>query len=121
MVVFTAEPQWESPEKAGGTGGRPRTRPRLAEGSARPVSLKDLATRTPLSRVTWREGTKGKLSRHFAWLRVWPAGGCATGACADAEPIWLLIERQADSKLKYAFSNLPLETTRLPGQRFAPG
>ena len=117
MVVFTAEPQWESPEKAGGTGGRPRTRPRLAEGSARPVSLKDLATRTPLAKVTWREGTKGKLSGHFAWLRVWPAGGWATGACAGAEPIWLLIERQADGKPKYAFSNLPPETTRLRAVR----
>src|SRR5215212_8726136 len=34
MVVFTEEPKWELPapaEKPGGTGGRPRKRPRLAE------------------------------------------------------------------------------------------
>src|SRR5262249_56469362 len=68
-------------------------------------------------KVTWREGTKGKLSGHFAWLRVWPGGGCATGACAFAEPIGLLIERQADGKLKYAFSDLPPETTRLRAVR----
>ena len=35
---------------------------RLAEGSPRPVSLKELAARTPRRKVTWREGTKGKLS-----------------------------------------------------------
>src|SRR5690242_12246480 len=114
MVVFTEEPTWERPGSAARpqrTGGRPRKRPRLTEGSPRPVSLKDLAARTPLRKVTWREGTKGKLSGHFAWLRVWPGGGWATGSCAGAEPIWLLIERQADGKLKYAFSDLPRETT----------
>jgi len=120
MVVFTEEPAWELPgpaERADGTGGRPRKRPRLAEGTPRPVSLRDLAAKTPLRKVTWREGTKGKLSGHFAWLRVWPGGGWATGECAGAEPIWLSIERQADGKLKYAFSNLPPETTRLQAVR----
>jgi SRSO17 transposase len=120
MVVFTKEPAWEPPgpaERPEGTGGRPRTRPRLSEGTPRPVSLGDLAAKTPLRKVTWREGTKGKLSGHFAWLRVWPGGGWATGECAWAEPIGLLIERQADGKLKYAFSNLPPETTRLEAVR----
>jgi SRSO17 transposase len=117
MVVFTAEPEWEPPGPAEGTSGRPRTLPRLAEGTAPPVSLKDLAAQTPLRKVTWREGTKGKLSGHFAWLRVWPGGGWARGECAGAEPIWLLIERQADGKLKYAFSNLPPDTTRLQAVR----
>ena len=81
------------------------------------MSLKDLAARTPLRKVTWREGTKGKLSGHFAWLRVWPGGGWATGECAGAEPIWLLIEEQADGKLKYAFSNLPPARRRMRAVR----
>jgi SRSO17 transposase len=115
MVVFTEGPQWITPHAA--TGGRPQTRPRLAEGSPRPVSLKELAARTPLRKVTWREGTKGKLSAHFAWLRVWPGQGWSTGDCAFAEPIWLLIEKQADGKLKYAFSNLPANTSRLRAVR----
>jgi SRSO17 transposase len=117
MVVFTKEPRWELPGRADGRGGRPRTRPRLAEDSPQPVSLKDLAATARLRKVTWREGTKGKLSGHFAWLRVWPAGGWATGDCAFAEPIWLLTERQADGKLKYAFSDLPPETARLRAVR----
>jgi SRSO17 transposase len=115
MVVFTEQPQWITPRAA--TGGRPQTRPRLAEESPRPVSLKELAERTALRKVTWREGTKGKLSAHFAWLRVWPGQGWSTGDCAFADPIWLLIEKQADGKLKYAFSNLPAGTSRLRAVR----
>jgi SRSO17 transposase len=115
MVVFTEEPRWIAPEAT--TGGRPQTRSRLAEESPRPVSLKDLAARTPLHKVTWREGTKGKLAGRFAWLRVWPASGWDTGRCAGAEPIWLLIEQQADGKLKYAFSNLPADTRRIRAVR----
>jgi SRSO17 transposase len=115
MVVFTEEPQWVTPGAA--TGGRPRTRHRLAEGSPRPISLKDLAAGTQRRKVTWREGTKGPMWGRFAWLRVWPAGGWATGQCAGAEPIWLLIEEQADGKIKYAFSNLPERTSRIKAVR----
>jgi SRSO17 transposase len=115
MVVFEAEPAWVAP--VSGRADRPRSRHRLAEGSTRPVSLKDLAARTPLRKVTWREGTKGKLSGRFAWLRVWPGGGWATGDCAGAEPIWLLIEEQADGKIKYALSNLPARASRIEAVR----
>jgi SRSO17 transposase len=115
MVVFTAEPQWVVPPWSG--RGRRPTRPRLTDDSPRPVGLKDLAARTPLRKVTWREGTKGELSGRFAWLRVWPGQGWSTGACAGAEPLWLLIEEQADGKLKYAFSNLPADTRRIRAVR----
>jgi SRSO17 transposase len=53
----------------------------------------------------------------FAWLRVWPGQGWSTGPCAGAEPIWLLIEEQADGKIKYAFSNLPAGTSRIKAVR----
>src|SRR4029079_10809377 len=119
-VVFTEEPAWEAPAPAAGrskSGGRPRTRTRLKDGIPRPGSLKDLAASTPLRKVTWREGTKGKLSGRFAWLRVWPGGGWATGECAGAEPVWLLCEEQARGKIKSAFSTLPADTPRLRGVR----
>src|SRR3954462_9585299 len=115
MVVFTEEPRWDDPKA--GTGGRPQKRRRLAEGSPRPVSLKELAARTPRRKVTWREGTKGPMSGRFAWLRVWPAGGWAAGECGSAGPIWLLIEEQAGGKLKYAFSTLPADTSRIKAVR----
>jgi SRSO17 transposase len=115
MLVFTEPPQWIAPAAA--TGGRPQRRHRLAEGSPRPISLKELAARVPRRKVTWREGTKGPMWGRFAWLRVWPGQGWATGQCAGAEPIWLLIEEQADGKLKYAFSNLPADTSRIKAVR----
>jgi len=115
LVVFADEPRWAVPPWSG-RGPRP-TRPRLTDDSPRPVSLKDLAARTPLQKVTWREGTKGKLSGRFAWLRVWPASGWEAGQCASAGPIWLLIEEQADGKIKYAVSNLPADTSRLRAVR----
>jgi SRSO17 transposase len=112
FVVFTREPEWERPEAPApaGAGGRPRTRPRLAEGSPRPAPLAELARTARLRLVTWRAGTKGKLSGRFAWLRVWPGQGWQRGECAGKGPVWLLIEEQADGKIKYAFSNLPERT-----------
>ncbi|MDG3005486.1 IS701 family transposase [Paludisphaera mucosa] len=115
MVVFAEEPRWVEPGP--GATGRPRSRPRLADDSPRPTSLKGLAARTPRRKVTWREGTKGPMAGRLACLRVWPASGWATGECAGAGPIWLLIEEQADGALKYAFSNLPSDTSRLQAVR----
>ncbi|MDG3006650.1 transposase [Paludisphaera sp. Pla2] len=115
MVVFAEEPRWIAPGP--GATGRPRTRPRLADDSPRPISLKELAARTPRRKVTWREGTKGPMAGRFAWLQVWSASGWATGECAGTGPIRLLIEEQADGALKYAFSNLPSETSRLRAVR----
>ena len=115
MVVFTEEPRWVAPAPA--TGGRPRSNPRLADDSPRPVSLRSLADRLPRRKVTWREGTKGELAAKFAWVRVWPAQDRARGGCAFAEPIWLLIEERADGEIQYAFSNLPADTRRLRAVR----
>jgi len=101
---------------ARGTGGRPRKRPRLAEGSRRPVSLKDLAAATKLHKVTagGDQGETGGALRLAAGLAGRRLGH---GDCAFAEAIWLLIERQADGTLKYAFSNLPADTPRLRAVR----
>jgi SRSO17 transposase len=109
-VVFTEQPRWDMPQSRRGNG-RPRTRPRLSEDSPQPIALKDLVRTVKLRRVTWREGTKGKLSGRFCWLRVWPAGGWQTGDCAGKAQMWLLIEEQADGQIKYALSNLPPDTS----------
>ena len=111
MVVFTQEPRWQAPGPSG--GGRPRQRHRLVKDSATARSLCAVAGSTPLRKVTWREGTKGPMAGRFAWLRVWPAHGWATGDCAGGEPFWLLIEEQPEGTIKYAFSNLPANTSRL--------
>jgi SRSO17 transposase len=108
FVVFPQRPAWVLPRPA--TGGRPQTRPQLAEGNPPPIALSEVAQRVRLRWVTWREGSKGKLAARFAWLRVWPGQGWRRGECAEAAPVWLLIEEQADGKFKYALSNLPPET-----------
>ena len=116
MVVFTEEPRWDWPEERPARA-RPRKRPRLAEDNPRLVSLKSLAQSLPCHKVTWREGTKGKLSAQFTWVRVWPGQGWAEGACAGADPIWLLIEKRSDGQIQYAFSNLPVRTSRIQAVR----
>jgi len=116
FVVFTEQPRWDRPAAA--DRGRPRTRPRLVATSPRPVALSTLAGKIRRGRVAWREGTQGQLSGDFAWLRVWPGQGWATGACADARPLWLLIEKQGeDGPVKFAFSNLPAGTSRIAAVR----
>ncbi len=118
LVVFTEEPAWNRPDADGAGPGRPRRRARLAASNPRPVALGEIAGRMRLQRVNWREGTKGTLSGQFAWVRVWPGHGWATGECADAPPLWLLIEKQSgDGPLKFAFSNLPTGTSRLSAVR----
>ncbi|VTR93328.1 transposase : Transposase IS4 family protein OS=Methylobacterium oryzae CBMB20 GN=MOC_1p0068 PE=4 SV=1: DDE_5 [Gemmata massiliana] len=118
-VVFTTPPVWDRPAgrgRVGPAGGRPQSNPQLRPDSPRPVRLRDVAARTPLRRVTWRVGTKGRMSGRFAWVRVWPGVGWKRGACAGSDPVWLLIEEQADG-VKYAFSNLPTGTSRLRAVR----
>jgi len=118
VVVFTQEPKWDRPDTGKASRGRPRRRARLAASSPRPVALSEVAGRVQLHRVGWREGTKGTLSGRFAWLRVWPGHGWAAGECADAKPLWLLIEKQGDEgPLKFAFSNLPAGTNRMSAVR----
>jgi SRSO17 transposase len=113
MVVFTEEPRWDAPQPS--RGGRPQTRPRLAEDNPRPASLKELASSLPRQEMTWRRGTKGDLKGKFSWTRAWPAQGWATGDCAGDGPLWLLIEEQADGTIKYAFSNLADDTPKERG------
>jgi SRSO17 transposase len=118
LVVFTEQPTWDRPTADHSGSGRPRTRPQLAPNSPRPVALSELARRVRRQRVGWREGTKGTLSGHFAWVRVWPAHGWKTGDCADEKPLWVLIEKQGeDGPLKFAFSNLPAGTSRVAAVR----
>ncbi len=109
FVVFPKQPRWVvSPANP---RGRPPTRRYLAADNPPPMALQELAKQVRLRKVTWREGTKGKLSARFAWLRVWPGQDWQHGSCADAGPVWLLIEEQADGQFKFAFSNLPPGTS----------
>lgn len=108
-VVFPEEPRWVRPAQ-----GR---RLVLAANAPRPVAVEELGRRLPLRRVTWREGTKGKLAARFAWVRVWPGADWHRGMATPPGPVWLLVEEQPGGVLKFALSNLPAGTSRVRAVR----
>jgi SRSO17 transposase len=96
-----------------GRGRRPTRLRRDAE--HQPVTLKALALSLPAQdwrKVTWREGTRGKLSSRFAAVRVRPAHRDTQRSEPWPEE-WLLIEwPEGDAEpAKYWFSNLPQRTS----------
>lgn len=93
--------------------GRPRA-PRYRNAPP-PESLKAIALALPRAawrKVTWREGSKGKMSSRFARLRVQPAHGWQQGK-AELPLVWLLIEWPTEAKAptKYWLSDLSEDTT----------
>jgi SRSO17 transposase len=92
-----------------GRGRRPSRLRRDAENQ--PVTLKAPALSLPAHtwrKLTWREGTRGKLSSRFAAVRVRPAHRDTQRSEPWPEE-WLLIEwPEGDAEpAKYWFSNLP--------------
>jgi SRSO17 transposase len=64
---------------------------RLGRRRGEALSVRDLALTRKYRRVTWREGTKQKLSAHFTRLRVIPAHDDGTPP-AQREELWLVCE-----------------------------
>lgn len=100
-------------EEPPGKVGRPRTKYKTAD--EKPVTLAALATSVPRSayqKVTWREGTKGKMTSHFARFRVRTAHDHAKGKPPGQEQ-WLLVEWPADEEAptKFLLSDLPVGTS----------
>src|SRR5205823_11380706 len=109
-VAFARQPRWAR---------RPRPRRGRASelwvpaaDSPRPVAVGELAGRLRLRRVSWRQGTRGKLSARFAWARVWVAADWHRGVRVRPAPLWLLVEARDDGEVRYALSNLPESATR---------
>lgn len=100
-----ANPQ---PPKQTGKGGGPRTRWR--DGNRKPIRIAKLVRGIPRERyktVSWREGTRGKLSSKFLAYRVHPAEKHTKGR-PPGEEQWLLCEWQScDGAPKFYFSTLP--------------
>jgi SRSO17 transposase len=114
-VVFAERPRWVHPPR--GRRGPDPSRWVLADAAPRPIAVGELAGRLRRHRVSWREGTKGKMSAPFAWVRVWVAADWHRGLRVRPKPIWLLVEEQPGGVLKFALSNLPANTSRLKAVR----
>jgi len=106
--VQRERPEWK------GNGRPPKARYR-----EKPSSLKALALaagKDAAQAVTWREGTRGKMSSRFLALRVRPANetlrAAAHQADEDLQVCWLLCEwpAKAEEPVKYWLSNLPEDT-----------
>jgi len=114
LKVIAADADLGSVPKYCGRGAPPK-RPRKVRAGARSPSVKQWAIdhAADFRKVTWRNGTKGKMAGRFAAWQVRPAHKLSAGK----EPLaacWLLVEWPDDAPhpAKYFFSNLP-PTTRL--------
>lgn len=95
--------------------GRPRLRCVPETDS---LAAEKVLTRVKWRRITWRRGSKGRLSASFAAVRVRVADGKPQRIRwmgqqhLPGEEVWLIGERRASGEHKYYLSNLP-ETTDL--------
>jgi SRSO17 transposase len=90
--------------------GQPPKRPLKVRTKPKSPSVKQWAVEhaADFRKVTWREGTKGKMAGRFAAWRVRPAHKLAAGK-EPLDACWLLVEWPEDSAhpAKFFFSNLP--------------
>jgi SRSO17 transposase len=106
-----------------GQGRPPSRREKVYPGATSESVLEWAQSRAgDFRKVTWREGSKGKLSSRFAAWRVRPAHKLSAGK----EPLaacWLLVEwpEGEAAPTKYFFSNLPEGTALVQLVRTAKG
>jgi SRSO17 transposase len=106
--VQPERPEWQ------GAGRPPKPRYRQEPSSLKALAL--AAGEQAAVTVTWREGTRGKMTSRFAALRVRPANiGLRNNANRNGEELpvrWLLCEwpSKASEPTKYWLSNLPADT-----------
>ncbi|MDU7519846.1 MAG: IS701 family transposase [Roseomonas mucosa] len=94
----------------------PGSRRRLHEPDQLSHSAEEVLADAPWRTITWRRGTKGRLTARFAALRIKVADGQAQqidGRPAQhlpGEEAWVVGERRASGETKYHLSNLPADT-----------
>lgn len=82
-----------------------------------PVSAEAMLADEKWQKVSWRRGTKGRLSCRFAACRVRLADGHkhrmldGRMQCMPGQEVWLVGERRSTGEQKYYVSNLPADAT----------
>ena len=84
------------------------------------VAAETLLAEQPWQRVSWRRGTKGRLTARFAAVRVRVRVRVADGPTQrirdmgnqhlPGEEVWLVGEHRSTGERKYHLSNLPADT-----------
>jgi len=103
--IYRADVRVSMPPAA--SRGRPRIRPVPTESPCSAQTFID--KHATFRRVSWRSGTKGRLSGDFAIVRVRPADGpeVKDGVHLPGDPAWLVCERLSDGERKFYLVNLP--------------
>lgn len=121
-VIAAAADLGEVPPYSG--RGRPPSRPAKVQARMPSASVGEWAQARPrdFRKVTWREGSKGKLSSRFAAWRVRPAHLLSEGK-EPLAPLWLVAEwpEGAAAPTKFFFCNLPPGTSLRQLVRTAKG
>lgn len=82
-----------------------------------PVAIETMLAGQKWRKVSWRQGTKGRLSCYFAACRVRPADGHrhrmldGRVQAMPGDEVWLIGERRSTGEQKYYVSNLPGDAT----------
>jgi SRSO17 transposase len=107
---------WPEPPGGAVPNGTGRGRPTqwMRFGEKKPVSVKELAVANQkrFRKVTWREGSQGRLASRFWAKRVESAHDWNHGQ-APGKEVWLLVEWPADElePVKYYLCDLPKSTS----------
>jgi SRSO17 transposase len=82
-----------------------------------PVSAEAMLAKEKWKKISWRRGTKGRLTCLFAACRVRVADGHKHRMldnrvqCMPGDEVWLVGERRSTGEQKFYVSNLPADTT----------
>ena len=104
--------------------GRPRQR-HIPD--RRSISAEAMLAGAAWRSVSWRRGTKGRLSARFSAVRVRVADGSRQrirdmgGQHMPGEEAWLIGERRSSGERKYYLSNLPVDTTSQGARQYHQG
>ena len=88
-----------------------------------PVSAEAMLAEEKWRKISWRRGTKGRLTCLFAARRVRIADGHKHRMldnrmqCMPGDEVWLVGERRSTGEQKYYVSNLPADTTPQDARR----
>lgn len=101
------------PTRVAGKPGRPKTL--FRDGNRKPRSISTIAAELPVSvfrTVSWRQGSRGRQSSRFAFVRV-HAAERHTKRKPPSDEQWLICEWPRDQKkpTKFYFSSLPATTS----------
>jgi SRSO17 transposase len=78
------------------------------------LSLAELAADADFRRVTWRDGTKKRLTARFAFERVVPSYDDPAVEPKHRKDLWLIMEWRDDEteRIRFHFSSLPRDMTK---------